>query len=201
MKKTASIFKNSQEKIKFYKDCYATKEVMESNIFNKIQEFGETAYDPSMFCRYLAMSRALHLMYQHLHWITAGDSFYSDHLLYQKLYKKMTREIDEVAEKFVGLTGSDSACPIKTTRVCSELLSSFYKNFDTNSNANMLSAYALYLEIIFLELNNEFYKKLKEKEISLGLDDMIMSIHNSHEENVYLLKQKFKIQNIPTGEI
>ena len=145
------------------------------------------------------MSRALHLMYQHLHWMAAGDSFYSDHLLYQRLYKKMSKEIDEVAEKFIGLSGTDSVCPIKTTRICSELLSSFYKNFNTNSNANMFSAYALYLEIIFLELNNEFYKKLKEKEISLGLDDMIMSIHNSHEENVYLLKQKFKIQNIPVG--
>ena len=143
MKKTASIFKNSQEKIKFYKDCFSTKESIENGIFKKIQEFSESKYDPGMFCRYLAMHRALQLMYQHLHWITAGDSFYSDHLLYERLYKKMTEEIDEVAEKFVGLSGSDSVCPIKTTRVCSELLSAFYKNFNTNSDSNTFAAYAL----------------------------------------------------------
>lgn len=113
----------------------------------------------------------------------------------------MAEEIDGVAEKFVGLSGSESACPIRTTRVCSELLSSFYKDFNTNSDANTFAAYALYLEILFLELNNEFYKKLKEEKISLGLDDMIMSIHNSHEENVYLLKQKFKLQNLSNGDL
>lgn len=201
MKKNASIFKTSQEKISFYKECFDTKKDIENGILNTIQAFNEIKYDPNMFCKYLAMCRALSLMYQHLHWITAGDSFYSDHLLYQRLYGKMAEEIDGVAEKFVGLSGSESACPIRTTRVCSELLSSFYKDFNTNSDANTFAAYALYLEILFLELNNEFYKKLKEEKISLGLDDMIMSIHNSHEENVYLLKQKFKLQNLSNGDL
>lgn len=196
MKKIASIFKSSEEKLEFYKDCFFSKETIEKGIFASISKFNEQNYDANMFNRYLAMIRAVSLMYQHLHWITAGDSFYSDHLLYERLYKKLSEEIDEVAEKFIGLSSTESACPIQTTKIASDLLSSLFPGFETNSDSNTFAAYALYLEIMFLELNNAFYKKLSETNISLGLDDMVMSIHNSHEENVYLLKQKFKVQNI-----
>jgi hypothetical protein len=51
----------------------------------------------------------------------------------------------------------------------------------------------LKLEVGFLKFSEKMYDTMKEDEsITLGLDDMIMSNFNKHEDTLYLLKQRVK---------
>jgi len=163
------------------------------NILNIFESIVEDKY----MIRYIALNRAVQLMYQHLHWITKGTSFYSDHLLFERLYLKLTEEIDQVAEKSIGLSSEESACPIMSTRLASKLLDSMFPDFNTSGDASYFVECAIYLEMLFLDQNKRLYDALsKNDSITLGLDDMIMSIHSSHEENLYLLRQRYKAESI-----
>ena len=51
----------------------------------------------------LSHHRFLYLAYQNLHWLSRGDSFYGDHLLFQRLYEKLGDESDQIAERAIGL--------------------------------------------------------------------------------------------------
>ena len=55
-----------------------------------ISEILESKYDGKDLARYLAFSLALRDFYQSLHWGTFGDSFYEDHLLYERLYNEIS---------------------------------------------------------------------------------------------------------------
>ena len=59
---------------------------------------------------------------------------------------------------------------------------------------------ALYFELLFLELNNNFYQDMKDNGLTLGLDDLIMSNHSKHENNLYLLKSRFSVNTIRSNE-
>ena len=51
--------------------------------------------------------------------------------------------------------------------------------------------------MLFLEINNSFFKDLEESgTITMGLDDLIMANHSKHENNLYLLKSRFEVTKI-----
>jgi DNA-binding ferritin-like protein len=50
---------------------------------------------------------ASYRLLQTLHWQARGESYYGDHLLYQRIYEAIPKEIDAVAERLVGLYGED----------------------------------------------------------------------------------------------
>lgn len=151
--------------------------------------------------KYVALHRMMVLMYQHCHWITRGTVYYADHLLFQRLYEKVSDEIDTIAEKSVGLSSEKAVCPVHTTEMACKLMKSMFPNFDVSKDPHSIVEDLLVMEISFLEQNEAFYKKLEdEDQMTLGMDDLIMTLHSSHEENVYLLKQRFKAQDISLKE-
>ena len=147
--------------------------------------------------KYLAIHRMMLLMYQHIHWVTRGTAFFADHLLYERIYNKIAEEIDTVAEKSIGLSGEESACPIETTRLSLNLMESLFPDFNIMCDPHNMVESLILMETEFVNQSNAVYKKLEEEEeMTLGLDDMLSSLHSSHEENLYLLKQRYKAQSI-----
>lgn len=131
---------------------------------------------------YLTFLRALYAIEQNAHWQLKGDNFYGNHLLMQRLYETTSEDVDTAAEKTIGLFGA--------LEDLSEDMVVIINKFDAqNYNGNWVQA-VLKAEQAFLELSRTLYNTLKNNgAMTLGLDDMIMSISNSHEVHVYLLKQ------------
>jgi len=127
---------------------------------------------------YVAFLRALYSIHQHSHWKSKGSDFYGNHLLFQRLYDEAGVMVDEAAEKTIGVFGEllDHSDSLK------ELLDKY--NSDDHIK-NSLDA-----SNDFINLSQELYDDLKGSgDITLGLDDMLMSIANRVEVHTYLLKQ------------
>ncbi len=144
------------------------------------------------FKKYLGLMKALQAFYQHAHWIAKGEPYYGDHLLFERLYSSLNGQVDAMGEKMVGLGGDHFVCVKAITNITSKILE-HVPDMDENTLGYELVKEALKLENTFLAYTTKLYKKLKEdNSITLGLDDMLMSLCNEHESNVYLLKQRIK---------
>lgn len=131
----------------------------------------------------LSILRAQGWVYQTCHWQTKGPNAYGNHLLFDRLYKSVEEQIDVLAEKIVGLFGLeyvDALPSIEKSRY-------WVKKWSETDN---LHKRGLDSEQDFLKVARETYELLKgENNLSLGMDDFIMSACSDHETNVYLLKQ------------
>lgn len=134
---------------------------------------------------YVASLKAMAMIHQHNHWTTRGEAFYGDHLLLERLYNSTLKDVDLAAEKFVGLFGDQVLnYDLQADLVHKVLLK--YSNLE-GSPAQM----SLAVEKDFIKFSKEAYNCFEDEgKLTLGLDDMIMSIASQREESVYLLQQK-----------
>lgn len=138
-----------------------------------------------LFCDYLGLLKANQIFSQTVHWTSKGENFYGDHLLFERIYDASLQEIDGFAEKAVGIAGEESVNPIKLTEKALDKL----KELPTD---DLLSA-AVKLEEFLTTATQALYTQLKEaKQLTLGMDDLLMKIYDQHEENLYLIKQRLK---------
>ena len=132
----------------------------------------------------VAVLRALYWILQNSHWQVSGDSFYGDHLLFQRLYEETADNLDGLAEKAVGYLGMEEVQP-------DDLMARAKTYVDQWVSESCPVKRGLLAENTFLSLANGYYTKIKGMNImSLGLDDEIMSLCNKHESHVYLLQQR-----------
>lgn len=133
-------------------------------------------------CFYVSFLRALYTTHQTHHWLAKGSNFYGNHLLFERIYKTAQENADLAAEKFVGVFG-DEWLNLKDQNDC------MHKILEKVEDKDLIKS-SLEAEKKFLEFSQSFYDALKKADkMSLGMDDMIMSIASSREEAVYLLKQ------------
>lgn len=133
---------------------------------------------------YVATLKAMALIHQHNHWTTNGEMFYAEHLLFERLYNSVLEDLDLAAEKYIGLFG-DEALDYKLQ---TELLSKVLLNYNKLEGSPVEMSLAV--EKDFIKFSNDAYECFDEQgELSLGLDDMIMSIASNREEAAYLLQQ------------
>lgn len=137
----------------------------------------------SLLCEVLACLRAQYLSYQTSHWQVVGQSFYGDHLLFQRLYESVQDQIDQLAEKLVGYLGRESVDLSVQIADMAEFVSS-WTLIDCHHKRGLQSESDLQLVL------KQAYEGIKESgAMTLGLDDWIMATANAHEENEYLLQQ------------
>ncbi|MFZ4768643.1 MAG: ferritin-like domain-containing protein [Ferruginibacter sp.] len=135
---------------------------------------------------FAASLRAVAVLHQNAHWICDKTTFYGDHLLFQRIYEKTDSHVDTVAEKTVGIFGAEFIKPSFFGKIIAETLEQA-----DSTNLDSLLATSLAAEQALLKQAKELYDELKESgDMTLGIDDLIMSIASDHEENVYLLKQR-----------
>lgn len=128
---------------------------------------------------------ALYQLYYFAHWTAKGQSSYSDHQLFERLYKSTQEEYDKLAERLVGLVGPEAVDGVFTlaaaknefwVKECGQgdVLCAA-QNGESETQAVLASAYR--------ELDTHMA-------LTLGLDETIMSLASQHETNAYLLKQR-----------
>lgn len=142
---------------------------------------------------YVATLRSIYLTEQFCHWTTKGPDFYGNHLLFQRLYEGVAENADAAAEKMIGVFGKD-ALDCKTQ--C-ELINKVCAKY--SSLADKPLEQALAIEKDFIKLSEDLFNEFeKMNAMTLGLDDLIMSIANKREEAVYLLQQA--LNDLPKHE-
>ncbi len=133
----------------------------------------------------LGYLRASHWIHWTSHWQVHGENFYGDHLLMEKIYKAIKKDIDTLAEKMVGMSGGQIVNPLEQTyfllgfvnEVCHKEYTPIERAFLVEKNLQTI------LKRVYEELKGM-------KEITLGMDDFIMQMANDHETFLYLLTQR-----------
>lgn len=150
----------------------------------------ENSNDSGVLKKYLSdvlsTLRAQYINYQTSHWISKGTAFYSEHLMFQRLYKSVEDEIDTLAEKLVCFEDEESVDIISQTEKIHMLCKGW-------SEEECPLKRGLDSEQFVQKILQEAYEAItKSGEMTLGLDDFLMATANSHEENMYLLKRSLK---------
>lgn len=134
--------------------------------------------------------RFLYMVHQTHHWVAKGDSYYGDHLLFQRLYEGIAGEIDQVAEKAVGL-GDETNVNMVLQVSQLQKLSQGYGSSSTVPMANELAKRSLRLEKDFLLVMDQLASQMREQGVlTRGVDNLLAGIEDAHEGHVYLLKQR-----------
>ena len=134
-------------------------------------------------CDVLACLRAQSLSYQTSHWQVVGQSFYGNHLLFQRLYKSVLEQVDQLAEKVVGYLGSEVVGLESQMKHIYQYTAS-WSQIGCNHKRGLQSEADLQMAL------KHAYEGIKNvNAMTLGLDDWIMATANAHEENEYLLQQ------------
>lgn len=136
---------------------------------------------------YIASLRAISFIHTQSHWTTKGNSFYGDHLLFERIYNSALENLDLAAEKFMGLFGPDCLDYTLQADLLNKILLK-YKDLEGEPLEMSLA-----IEKDFLKFSQQAYNCFEEEgTLTLGLDDTIMSIASKREEAVYLLQQPLK---------
>lgn len=131
---------------------------------------------------YVAYVRAAQTIHQLGHWTCKSAQFYGNHLLLERIYDAAQARLDAVAEKTIGLFGNDAIDANEQMATLKKLVAK-YSSEDPLANS-------LAIEEAFLAVAKETYENLSgTKDMTLGLDDLIMAQCSDAETSVYLLKQ------------
>jgi DNA-binding ferritin-like protein len=142
----------------------------------------------------LAFLRALSMIHQSHHWLTHGDTYYADHLLFERLYNETVEEVDQVAERAVGLgCPLDKILPTVQAAIVHHIVKLFCEG-ETIGEPSVAHSYvesSLKAEKSFLKCLSIIVHEMKEHgELTRGTDNLIAGIEDKHESHVYLLQQR-----------
>lgn len=138
----------------------------------------------------LMMLRFLALVHQTNHWTAKGDPFYGDHLLFERLYGDVSGEIDDVAEKAVGLGCVENVnLQLQVTQILQMVQG--YGTVSMIPQSCDLAERSLAAEMNFVKNVTDMMLAMEEEgTLTHGLSNMLEGILDVHEGHVYLLKQR-----------
>jgi len=136
-----------------------------------------------LLCDVLGCLRTQYLSYQTSHWQVVGQSFYGNHLLFQRLYESVQKQVDELAEKLVGYLGREVVgLDHQIKHIAGYTMR--WSQIGCHHKRGLQSEADLQAAL------KRAYDGIKQvNAMTLGLDDWIMATANAHEENEYLLQQ------------
>jgi DNA-binding ferritin-like protein len=138
----------------------------------------------------VVLLKSLATLHQSYHWITKGDSFYGDHLLFMRMYESVSGEIDTVAEKAVGVGCVENVNVDLQARQTTQVVSQMNASNQTIPHKSDLLKKAYVAELCFLQCVAHAALLLKEQGLlTRGIDNMLAGIEDNHESHCYLLKQ------------
>ena len=142
----------------------------------------------------LAMLRGLKWGYWNFHWVSKGQNFYESHLLFERLYsEQIDDQIDTLAEKITSYSPDVLVGPMMLQGF--SLFVDQYATVRADFDSPMKE---LYDKGLRMEKQVQFaiettYNKLKlTGQLSLGMDDYLMSLANQRETVIYLLRQQLR---------
>jgi DNA-binding ferritin-like protein len=142
----------------------------------------------------LACLRAQYWSYQQSHWQTAGDAYYANHLLFQRLYESVVDQVDTLAEKMVGTFGPTAVDGVALAAKFNWWVR-FWSEIPDHHERGLQSERGMQ------KCCRDTYNLLKSLDrLSLGLDDFLMATASEHETNQYLLGQVVRPDVAAEGE-
>lgn len=155
---------------------------------NMVSEWGSVSYPQLSVI--LVHLKFLAFVHQNHHWVTKGDPFYGDHLLFSRLYVGTSEDVDAVAEKAIGLGSTSNVNLSLSTSQLFKLVQG-YGMTSTIPQPTELAKRSYLAEMNFLKVVAHLAEHLKECGLmTRGLDNLLAGIEDKHESNIYLLKQR-----------
>lgn len=137
----------------------------------------------------LVRLKALAEVHKSHHWIAKGDTFYGDHLLFERLYDSVVGEVDTVAERAVMMGGADNVnvgLVAHQVAGCLETCAAY-----ALPTPDQLAQRSLERETAFLSCLDTVGRFLSSRGVlTPGLNNMLEGIADQHEQHVYLLRQR-----------
>lgn len=144
-----------------------------------------TSITNSLWLNLLAYLHALQFIHQSAHWTCKGDQFYGDHLLFQRAYEQISKEIDQVAEKALGFgadeTLFDPSNLLLRAAASAKLL---------NQSSDLIQAAFLAEKTFIQQLEAMIQAYSIANDRSSGGENLLQSIADQHESLVYLLSRR-----------
>lgn len=143
---------------------------------------------------YIALLRAGAVWFHSAHHVSRGVSFAGDHVsLYPQIYNFFVETVDNVVEKSVAQCGSELACPQEQLAAATQVVCCYPSPPSLSPTAIAAAGLCIVNDAIqFLE---EQFRNLDGLgQLSLGLNDMIMSHASRLEDLAYLLKQRVAVE-------
>lgn len=147
-------------------------------------------YFVSASIRLMALLNLLSLTYRCAHWESRGRDSYARHLLFERLYDEVEGDIDDLAEKVIGLWGLE--VPDSDIFIAEEIchnLGKMVASYAPDGSGSHL-AKSITIEESVIQFLERFYDELRDKNaLTKGMDDFLMALCSKHEHNLYLLQQ------------
>lgn len=138
----------------------------------------------------LASLRYLAMLHQTHHWIAKGDPFYSDHKLFEELYQRTLEDIDDVAEKAVGL-GSENNVALASQLCQMGQLAKAQGSPQTVPQSSELAKASLCAERNLLICVEMALQSMDQGGTTTpGVENLLQNVADRHERHVYLLGRK-----------
>ncbi len=151
-------------------------------------------YDGTEACELpilLSCVRALAFVHQVGHWTATADTFYGDHLLFERLYNSTNEEVDKVAEKAIGTSSMMMIHPVQQVTHEALVVEAMCSNLSEMPTSNDLTQRSYEAEMHFLGILELLYKRMETNgTLSLGVDNFLQGLADNHEASIYLLKQR-----------
>lgn len=138
----------------------------------------------------VAVLRAASIVHQTHHWQTSGGHFYSDHLIFERLYNDSIGFIDQVAERAVG-SGHHVLVDAKLQADLVNGLTHVWCGAPGMPTASGLVGISLEVEKCVVACLKAARESLESKnQLSDGTDNLLQGVADKHEEFLYLLQQR-----------
>ena len=164
-------------------------------VVSAVLERGCKAYEDAPMCELavlLSVIRAENFIHQAHHWQTRGPNFYSDHLMYERIYKATVKDIDALAERAAGLGDYALVNPVVTSQQVSDLVKAM---IGSNASGNveqyvLRSLQATSMTIGMVKAVSEVLSK--KGKLTDGTANLVQQIADNQESHMYLLRQRAK---------
>ncbi len=140
---------------------------------------------PTRLVDLLASLRAAYMVYRNAHWQTSGKAYYANHLLLERIYEDSAKHVDQVAERIVGYYGAPA---VELGGRQSDQIQAAIKTFE-GAGEDPLERSLAAAEHVRTALKNAYDGLKSDGSLSLGWDDLLMSLSSSKDEHIYLLQQ------------
>lgn len=139
----------------------------------------------------VAVLRAAALVHQTHHWQTRGDTFYGDHLLYERLYNESLDMIDRVAERGVGSGHRLLVHPVIQSTQVGALVKFLCGDIQVDPSPDDYAAIGFMTEVYVLSFLGMAYQALQASQLlTNGTENLLQDVSDKHESFVYLLRQR-----------
>ena len=139
----------------------------------------------------LTCLRAAAMVHQTHHWQTRGQSFFGDHLLFERLYNGTVPGVDSLGERVVGRGNPGLVEPVRQAKHLAWCIAKCYDGSKTDEGPEGMVRISLHVEAHVLGAIKIVLRELGQAGLlSDGTENLLQDLADKHEEFVYLLKQR-----------